>query len=271
MATADEARRELARRELEHAHQGGRPASADDYANSWFAQLTSGGNEGIATALGAPVDLANNLLVAPALYGINAVAGTNLQPSKEPLGGRAGLLRSLQGIGAIKPPTDDPYKQFGRLAAGEVSSTALTSVGALAKAARPVLELAKIGLAGIGSSIGGTVANQLAPDNPYAELLAKSLVGRIASGPLEMGRSAAKQINEAIPSIERRRALMEALYETAGDIGALSAPAAIDYVRQAFRGPAVKQVPLAKTPATKSRINRIWEALTAGKPAATVD
>lgn len=271
MVTAEEARRELARRELERVQQGSQPAPADDYDDSWFAQLTSGANEGVARTLGAPVDLTNNYIVTPAIHGINAIAGTNFQPSQEPLGGSAGLLRNLQDMGSIKPPTDDPYKQFGRQTTAEVSSAALTGAGALAKAAIPTLELAKIGLAGIGSSIGGAVANHLAPNNPYAELLAKSLGGRVASGPLEMGRRAPRQVYEAVPELERRRALMEAFYEDAGDLGSLSAPAAMDYVRRAIKGPPVRDRPLTKAGATKSRINRIWEALTAGQPAATAD
>ncbi|WP_144224152.1 hypothetical protein [Mesorhizobium amorphae] len=270
MVTADEARRELARRELE-SRRAQQPAPADDYDNSWFAQLASGANEGVARALGAPIDLMNDIVVTPAIHGVNAIAGTNFQPAQEPLGGSGGLVRSLQDLGSIKPPTDDPYKQFGRNTTAEVSGAALTGVGALARAAIPALELGKIGLAGIGSSVGGAVANHLAPDNPYADFLAKSLGGRIASGPLEMGRHAARQINEAIPTIERRRALMEALYEAAGDIGTLSTPAAVDYMSRAIKSPTVKQAPLAKAPAKRSRLNRIWEALTAGQPAAIAD
>lgn len=273
MVTADEARRELARRELQsrRAQQESRPAPDDDYANSWFAQLASGVNDGIATTLGGPVDLVNDIIVTPAIHGVNAIAGTNLQPSQEPLGGRKGLVRSLQDFGSIKPPTSDPYKQFGRSMAEEVGSSALMGVGALARTAAPALELGKIGLAGIGSSVGGALANHLAPDNPYAEFLAKSLGGQIASRPLEMGRNAAKQINGAVPSIERRRALMEALYEAAGDVGTLSTPAAVDFMSRAIKSPALKPPPQTKAPAMNSRMNRIWEALTGGRPTATAD
>ncbi|MFE0015984.1 hypothetical protein ACFWXH_14135 [Mesorhizobium sp. NPDC059054] len=272
MVTADEARRELARRELERAQQSGHPAPADDYADSWFAQLTSGLNKGVAKSLGGPIDVVNDVIVTPAIHGINAIAGTNIQPSQEPLGGSVGLARSLQDFGSIKPPSDDPAKQFGRGIMEEIGGTAITSSGALAKAPAILSEIGKIALSGIGSGVGGAIANRFAPDNPYAELFAKSLGGRIASGPLEMGRRAANQLNGAVPELERRQALLEAMYEKAGDLASLSAPAAVEYARRAFKGRPVMEGPPTKARAKRGGSgNRIWDALTAGWPATTGD
>ncbi|WP_054312285.1 hypothetical protein [Mesorhizobium sp. 1M-11] len=271
MVTADEARRELARRELERAQQGSRPAPADDYASSWFAQLTSGANEGIAKTLGAPVDLTNNYIVGPAMHGINAIAGTNFQPSEEPLGGSAGLLRSLQDIGSIKPPTDDPDKQLGRRLSEGVASTLLTSMGGIAKAEAPIRETLKAIYSGLGSGAGGTLANYIAPDNPYAELLGQLVGGRVASGPFEMGRRAPRQVYEAVPELSRRQALLEAYYEKAGDLAPLSAPAAVGYTRRAVMGRPVMEGPPTKARPRNASGNRILDALRVGRPTAIAD
>jgi hypothetical protein len=266
MVTADEARRELARRELE-SRRTQQPAAANDYDNSWFAQLASGANEGMAKTLGAPVDLTNNYIVGPAMHGINAIAGTNFQPSQEPLGGSAGLLRSLQGIGSIKPPTDDPDKQLGRRLSEEATSALLTNMGGIAKAEAPIRETLKALYSGLGSGAGAAFANYIAPDNAYAEFLGKLVGGRVGNIPFEMGGRAPRPVYEAVPDLERRQALLEAMYEKAGDFASLSAPAAVDYARRAIKSAPVKQVPLAKAPATRNRMNRIWEALTVGQAA----
>lgn len=270
MVTADEARRELARREFEsrRARQGSQPAPTDDYANSWFAQLGSGANEGIAKTLGAPVDLTNNYIVGPAMHGINAIAGTNFQPSQEPLGGSAGLLRSLREIGSIKPPTDDPDKQLGRRLSEEAISALLTNLGGIAKAEAPIRETLRALYGGLGSGAGAAVADYIAPDNAYAELLGKLIGGRIGNVPFEMGGRAPRQVYEAVPELERRQALLEGMYEKAGDLASLSAPAAVDYARRAIKGPPLTRSPSAKAPATRGHTNRIWDALTAGQSAA---
>lgn len=273
MVTAEDARRELARRELEsrRPQQGSQPAPADDYDNSWFAQLTSGANEGVAKTLGAPVDLTNNYIVTPAIHGINAIAGTNFQPSQEPLGGSAGLLRSLQDLGSIKPPTDDPDKQLGRWLSEGVASTALSSISGIAKAEAPIRETLKAIYSGLGSGAGAAFANSIAPDNPYVEYLGQLVGGRVASGPFEMGRRAPRQVHEAVPELQRRQALLEAYYEKASDLGSLSAPAAVDYVRQVLRGPPVMEGPLTKARPKNSSGNRILDALRVGQPAAIAD
>ncbi|WP_379063922.1 hypothetical protein ACHMW4_19100 [Mesorhizobium sp. UC22_110] len=273
MVTADEARRELARRELQsrRAQQGSRPAPADDYGNSWFAQLTSGANEGIAKTLGAPVDLTNNYIVGPAMHGINAIAGTDFQPSPEPFGGSAGLLRSLEEIGSIKPPTDDPDKQLGRRLSEEAISALLTSMGGIAKAEAPIRETLKALYSGLGSGAGAAFADYVAPDNAYAELLGKFIGGRIGNVPFEMGGRAARPVYEAVPELEKRQALLEAMYEKAGDLASLSAPAAVDYVRRAFKGPSVMKRPRPMEPFRKATGNPVYDALTVGRPTATAD
>lgn len=273
MVTADEARRELARRELDsrRVQQGSQPAPAGDYANSWFAQLASGANEGIAKTLGAPVDLTNNYIVGPAMHGINAIAGTDFQPSQEPLGGSTGLLRSLREIGSIKPPTEDPDKQLGRRLSEEAVSALLTNMGGIAKAEAPIHETLKALYSGLGSGAGAALADYVAPDNAYAELLGKLLGGRVGNIPFEMGGRALRPGYEAVPKLERRQALLEAMYEKAGDFASLSAPAAVDYVKRAIKGPPVMEGPLTKARTNKGSGNRILDALKAGRPAATAD
>nr|WP_145994378.1 hypothetical protein [Mesorhizobium loti] len=225
----------------------------------------------MAKTLGAPVDLTNNYIVGPAMHGINAVAGTNFQPSQEPLGGSAGLLRSLRDIESIKPPTDDPDKQLGRWLSEEAVSALLTNISGIAKAEAPIRETLKTLYSGLGSGAGGALANYIAPDNPYVEYAGKLFGGRVGNVPFEMGGRAPRPVYEAVPKLERQQALLEAMYEKAGDLASLSAPAAVDYVRRAIKGPPVTDGPVTKARLRKGSGNRLLDALTVGRSAATAD
>lgn len=162
----------------------------DGYGQQAFSGLL----EGATSALGAPVDLVNNLLVRPAAKGINAVFGTNIQPSETPLGGSAGLRQGL----AIAPPSPDVGPQMVRRAAQSVGGAAVPIAGSGATVAQA--------LAGLGSAaVGGgsaAVAQQVAPGNLPVEVAAE-LAGGIGSGALISGlanRSAQKAAEAAVPS-----------------------------------------------------------------------
>lgn len=182
------------------------------------SQIFSGLLEGATGALGAPVDLANSFLVAPAMRGVNAVLGTDLQPSPEPLGGSAGLRRGL----AISPPSDHGGEQLAR----RVSQSVGGALVPLAGSANTVGQVAAgVGTA-IGGGIGGATAQQLFPDNIGAEIAGELLgslgtgaaINRVASG---VARRAAER---AVPTVDELRAQATAQYQAAEARGVVANP-----------------------------------------------
>ncbi|WP_395449953.1 hypothetical protein ACHMW7_09150 [Aminobacter sp. UC22_36] len=188
----------------------------------------SGLNEGIATTLGLPIDMAN-VVVGLGMKGINAVAGTNLQPSAEPLGGSAGLKRSLVDIGSIRPETHDPGQRFLRRASQEVGSVVVPGLNAVSKAQAPVREGAKILMTSLGSGGGAAAANQIAPDNPWAELAGQVLGGLSVGAPMvAAGRYADKRaIQAAIPTDGELRMARDAAVKRVDATGATYTPEAM--------------------------------------------
>lgn len=210
--------------------------SADDYGKGFFAQATSGINEGIATALGMPIDLAN-AAVGLGMKGINAVAGTNLRPSDEPLGGSAGLKRSLEEIGAIRPETDDRGKHFVRRIGQEVGAAVVPGLGTIGKAQAPAREAAKLLATAVGSGTGAATADVVAPDNPYAEMAGQVLGGLAVGAPIALaGRSSANRAAKAaVPSIDELRASKDAAYKTVDDMGVTYKPEAVAELNQGIK------------------------------------
>lgn len=187
-----------------------------DYGQSNFAQATSGFNEGLANLLGAPVDLANTAIGA-GMSGINALFGTDLQPSQEPWGGSAGLKRSMADMGAIYPETYSAGQQALRTGSRVVGSNILPLAGQAARAANPLLTAAVGGAGTAGGAGGAAAANYIAPDNPYAEM-AGELLGTAALGvPAGMiaQRSSQRAAERAVPTIDELKSQASDLYAQA--------------------------------------------------------
>lgn len=188
--------------------------STDGYLQQGFSGLL----EGATGALGAPVDLVNNLLVRPATKGINAVFGTDIQPSDTPLGGSAGLRQGL----AIAPPSPDVGPQIVRRTAQSVGGAAVPLAGSTGSVAQI--------LAGLGSSAAGgaagAVAQQVAPDNLGVEIAAE-LAGGLGTGAAISGlanRSAQKAAESAVPSIATLKDEAGQLYRAAEARGVVADP-----------------------------------------------
>lgn len=172
-------------------------------------QAFSGWLEGATGALGAPVDLMNNLVVSPALKGVNAVFGTDFQPSEEPLGGSAGLRRGL----AIAPDSEDTGPQMARRVMQSVGGASVPlagSAGAVGQVA------AGLGTAA-GGGLGGAVAQQLFPGNVGAEI-AGELIGGLGTGAAIAGladRSARRAAEKSVPTVEQLKAQAGEKFESA--------------------------------------------------------
>lgn len=195
-----------------------RPTSAAPQSGGYGSQVFSGLMEGATGALGAPVDLMNNFVVAPALKGVNAVFGTNYQPSAEPLGGSAGLRRGL----AIAPQSDSAGEQMVRRVAQSVGGAAVPLAGAPGSIGQMAAGL----LTAAGGGVGGAIAQQAFPDSPLADM-AGDLIGSAGTGAAISGlanRSARIAAERAVPSIDDLRDRASNLYDAAEARGVVAAP-----------------------------------------------
>lgn len=161
------------------------------------SQVASGFLEGATGALGAPIDLANNLIVAPALKGVNAIFGTNLQPSAKPLGGSAGLREGM----ALAPQSDSVVPQMARRVAQSVGGAALPALGSGGSMGQIAAAIASAA----GGGVGGAIAQQVAPNNFGAEI-AGELLGGMGTGAAISGladRSARRAAEKAVPTVQQ--------------------------------------------------------------------
>lgn len=192
-------------------------ATVQDQPSAYGSQIFSGLLEGATGALGAPIDLVNNFVVAPAVSGINSLLGTNIQPSATPLGGSAGLRQGL----AISPGTENSGEQFARRVSQSVGGAAVPLAGS-AKTAGQVLS----GLAtATGGGIGGATAQHIAPGNVWLEI-AGELLGGIGTGAAISSladRAARKSAESAIPTIEQLKDEASDLYRAAEERGIVAA------------------------------------------------
>lgn len=186
----------------------------DEYRQSYVGQAMSGGYEGVAQTLGAPVD-GLNWLMGLGMSGINSVAGTNFQPSAKPFGGSEMMLELLAP--AIFEPSADPGKQMARRIGQEVGAT-LPIAGPLSLLSKTpgrafVAELISA-LTGGGAA---AVTQQIAPGNKTAEATA-SLIGGFS--PAAIAASLRRMWGTSAPAtIEALREAKIAAYGNADDLG----------------------------------------------------
>lgn len=203
--------------------------AAGSYNESYLAQGMSGLNEGIGMVLGAPVDLATagiNLGIA----GLNAafppeknlsstITGETkprFSPIEHPPLGSEFFNGLMGGAGAIKPETDDPGKQMVRRVAQDVGAATVPVLGTAGRAARPAAAIAKELALSVGSGTGAAVAQQLAPDNPWAELAGQILGGASTAGVVGAG----KRLITPFPTSPARRAAVDTMAREGVDLTA---------------------------------------------------
>lgn len=154
--------------------------------------FAAGINEGIATTLGAPVDLVTGALNLGS-RGINAMAGTNIKPIENPVGG-SNTFKGLMGVIGADPRNIAPQNRADELlrAGGQgVGSAVMPGMvaGALPQAAGPVLGTlqravasgATPGAAAVSGVAGaaGNAAEQAVPE-PYKPLA--NMGAQVATG-----------------------------------------------------------------------------------------
>lgn len=177
------------------------PQEEGGYGEGYFAQGTSGVNEGIAATLGLPVDIVNNVLRLGA-HGLKTMGGPDIQLPVDAVGGSQSIRAAMGG--AIQPETDDPGKQFVRRVGQELGASAVPIASTVSKAARPVQSLVTQGLVAAGSGAGAGAAKAIDPDNPYLEMAGQILGGGLVAGGIF---AAQKAITPNRMSAVRRKAV----------------------------------------------------------------
>lgn len=192
------------------------------YSDSLLAQGMSGVNQGIANTLGAPVDLANLAFKAGA-SGINALTNSNIQTSDRPFLGSGMIGDWMRQAGSINAPSKDPTNRFVRRV-GESVGGAVVPVGATAGSASAI---ARALIPSLTGGIGAAAAQQLAPNNPYAEVAAELLGGGVGSFGVakQAQRAAQRGIESAIPDTQQLRQQAGDLYKQAEQNGIKATPA----------------------------------------------
>jgi hypothetical protein len=195
-------------------------AMPDTYANSYLGQGLSGANEGLADVLGAPVDLARSAInLVP--EGINAIANTKIPTLPPSFGSSEWWKNRLTDVGSILPPSGDTSKQFTRRVGESIGSAAVPGMfgGSLPKLGAALLS-------GLGSGVGGATAQQIAPGNPLAEFAGEAVGGGLTGLGIAKGlqRSAQRQIEAAVPTVEDLKGRAANLYGKAETNGVVATP-----------------------------------------------
>lgn len=218
----------------------------EDYSKTNFAQGTSGLNEGLANILGAPIDL-SNAAIGLGMKGINKVFGTDFKPSEEPLGGSAGLKRSLRDIGSIREETDDPTQQFIRRTSQTVGSAVPAAIAT--GGVGPALQVLAPAL------LGGTAAataKQVAPNYPSLEMAADLLgsaggawgVNKLNQLPTNLKNASAARNAPSRAAMQKEAG---AIYDAAEASPAQATAAETTGIRDTLRGIAKKEGGITST------------------------
>lgn len=209
------------------------------FDQTYTAQGFSGINEGLANTLGAPVDIAN-MGYGLALKGINAVAGTDFQPSQEPLGGSAMFKRGMQNLptgSAIREETDDPAKQFVRRTGQSVGASMVPALTAARTAAAPLQVAGGILGSGLTGGASAATAEQIFPDNPTAEMVAEVVgsLGPVAATAALKKHYATKAARASVPTTEKLEEQAVRLYKQAEQKGVTASQAQTTALRDSIR------------------------------------
>lgn len=222
------------------------------YEASTLSQGLSGANEGIASVLGAPVDLATAAINA-GTSGINSFAGTQLPKINDPFLGSGQIKRGLKAIGSIGEPTPDGA--FARRVGQSVGASIIPMGRAMPVGAQLLM--------GLGGGIGGATAQQMFPGNQLAEMGGELLGGGAAAGGLTsvLKRAGQKQIEAAVPTVDELKQQAGQLYRAAESRGVAANPTQTQLLNEDLRQALTDEGRLSPT-------GRITEAYPKAKEAA---
>lgn len=155
--------------------------------NTIATQFSSGANEGISQALGAPVD-AMTWLLNRGFQGVKAATGADAGQIRNPVGGSDWI----EGLMSPLIVQRQPESATGRYARRIGQNVGYGAVAAPAMAAAPALSASAAAAPGafyagnvagdVAAAVGGQTAREVAPNNDTADLIASLASGAAGSG-----------------------------------------------------------------------------------------
>lgn len=204
-------------------------------------QTMSGVNTGLAQMLGFPVDAMTGVVNA-ATRGVNRLAGTEIGPIENPVGGSQSLLGALSPtISETQPQTT--AQRYGRRIGQEVGQTIPMAglvaglpgrLGTMARSNLPQYATTETaGALGAGAAAAG--AQDVAPGNNLAEMGAQLAGGMLGSG-LAYSASPAPRA----PTLDELRTQQKNAYGIVDNSQAQLTPEATDQLRARVTGRAAR-------------------------------
>lgn len=221
--------------------------------------------DGIAQALGLPVDAVTGVLNLAA-RGVRSIpGGPDLGQIENPIGGSGSIRDLMTAAGVPNPAPTTPGERLSRRMGQEIGAAAATggipfanvtqkagSVGrALAEPAREAIANSRLGrylgiegAAATGAGAGGALAQNQAPDSPVAETVGQ-IAGALVPGTISgASRSASALLQTPMPNQVEARAAAE-LQSVVTDKGA-----ALDRMTETIPGARKIGVPLSTAQST---------------------
>lgn len=241
------------------------PSSAPEPPGAIQSFLAGVNYDGIAQALGLPVDAVTGVLNLAA-RGVRSIpGGPDFGQIENPIGGSGSIRELMTAAGVPNPAPTTPGERLSRRMGQEIGAAAATggvpfanvtqkagSVGrALAEPAREAIANSRLGrylgiegAAATGAGAGGALAQNQAPDSPVAETVGQ-IAGALAPGAVSGAvRSGSALLQTPMPNQVEARAAAE-LQSVVTDKGA-----ALDRMGQTLPGAKDIGVPLSTAQAT---------------------
>lgn len=215
-----------------NAGSGVAPAAFAQATGDWdqtrLSQGASGINEGLAYALGLPVDAftgAVNLTTGGMNWLNEALGGdpaANLPAIENPAGGSDWMIDNLTNASMIREGADTDEGQFWRRVGQSVGASAAPGMGA----GRSAGSVASALLSGAGGGLGAATARDAFPGNSSAELTGEIIGALMGGGAGVAGatRAARNEARSAVPSTEQLKGEAGRLYEQAEARGVVAGP-----------------------------------------------
>lgn len=190
----------------------------------------SGINEGLASVLGAPVDLMTGAMNL-GVKGINSATGSEIPEIEDPFLGSGtftDLLKATNSISDEEPQT--AAQRYARSIGREVGAMAIPGGVAAGKAKSLAGLLGLETASAIGAGVGSQAARDIVPDQPLAEF-AGSMVG----GLTPLGISRKLRPPPKAPSLNDLRIQQDGAYRRVDDSGATLKPTSSSALATALR------------------------------------
>jgi hypothetical protein len=173
-------------------------------------------NKGVASTLGFPVDVANMALGAGAA-GINAITGSKLAAPDKPVMGSDWIASNLEKIGSIGPESPAPSNKFIRRVGESVGAASVPiagTAGSLSTALRAFIPA-------VAGGAGAATAKEIAPNNPWAELVGETIGSLVGGVPTYLSAKRAARSAQAakVPTIPDLKKQASSLYAAAEQNG----------------------------------------------------